>query len=72
MLEKITEILREYKSEDDLQVSKDTTFESLELDSLDLTQLIMEMEDAFGVTIELDKSIKTVADLMAILEKANE
>ena len=72
MLEKITQILRDYKSDDSLEVSKDTTFESLELDSLDLTQLVMDVEDAFGVTIEMDTPVTTVAELMEIIEKAND
>ena len=71
MLEKITQILRDYKDDQSLEVSKDTTFESLELDSLDLTQLVMDVEDAFGVTVEMDSPITTVSALMEIIEKAN-
>ena len=71
MIDKITKVLRETKGEDDLQVTPDTTFESLELDSLDLTQLVMDLEDEFdGVTIEVSESIKTVGDLMVLIEKA--
>jgi acyl carrier protein len=70
MLEQITQILKDYKSDDSLVVAEDTTFESLELDSLDLTQLVMDIEDAFGVTIEMDSPITTVAELMEIIKKA--
>ena len=71
MLEKITKILQDYKSDDSLQVTEASTFEALELDSLDLVQLVMDVEEEFNVTIELDNPINTVADLIDIIEKAN-
>lgn len=70
MLEKITQILRDYKSEDELVVTEASTFEELELDSLDLVQLVMDVEEAFEVTITLDSKIVTVADLMKVIENA--
>ena len=70
MLEQITQILRDYKSEPDLQVSADSTFESLGFDSLDLMQLVMDAEEAFGVTIDVSEPVTTVDGLMAIIEKA--
>ena len=71
MLERITKILQDYKSDDTLTCTPDTTFESLELDSLDLVQMVMDVEEAFGVTIDVGKEpITTVAELMAIIEKA--
>ncbi|MDR3238569.1 MAG: phosphopantetheine-binding protein [Clostridiales bacterium] len=70
MLQGITEILREYKSADDLEVTEETTFESLSLDSLDTVELVMMVEEKFSVTIEMAKGIKAVADLMSAIEKA--
>ena len=71
MLDKITQILRDYKSDDNLEVSEKSTFEDLELDSLDLVQLVMDVEEEFDVTIEMDKPITTVAELMEIITKAS-
>lgn len=71
MLEKITKILQDYKSDDSLAVTAASTFEELELDSLDLVQLVMDIEEEFNVTIEMDSPITTVAQLMEIIEKAN-
>lgn len=70
MLEKITQILRDYKSDDSLIVTEALTFEELELDSLDLVQLVMDVEEAFGITIKMDSPIATVAELIEIIEKA--
>jgi acyl carrier protein len=74
MLQGITDILREYTSDDSLEVSEDTTFDSLGLDSLDTVELVMSVEDKFNIHIDSmeneNKRIKTVADLMTAIEKA--
>ena len=71
MLEKITKILREYKSDDNLNVTEASTFEEMELDSLDLVQLVMDVEEEFGITIEMDSPITTVSELMEIIKKSD-
>ena len=71
MLEKITQILRNYKGDDSIVVTEGTTFESLGLDSLDTVQLVMDIEDEFGVTIEMDRSITDVAALMKVIESVS-
>jgi len=68
MLEKIAQVIREYKGNDDLVITEDTTFASLELDSLEMVELIMKFEEDFGVTIEVNDSIKTIGDLKKFLE----
>ena len=70
MLEKITKILREYKGNDDLAVTEQTTFAELELDSLDTVELIMNIEEEFSVSIEMNENIKSVGDLMKIISAA--
>ena len=71
MLKKITKILREYKSDDNLNVTEASTFEEMELDSLDLVQLVMDVEEEFGITIEMDSPITTVSELMEIIKKSD-
>jgi len=68
MLERIEKILREYKSDPALAVSAQTTFAELGLDSLDTVELVMSIEDEFSVTIEMSEDIKSVGDLMRIIE----
>jgi len=70
MLEKITEILRDYKSEPDLEVTEASTFAELELDSLDTVELVMNLEEEFSVTIEMSENIQTVGDLIKVIESA--
>lgn len=70
MLDQITKVLREYKDDDSLAVAEATTFAELELDSLDVVELLMNLEEEFDVTIEMDESIKTIGDLMKAIEAA--
>ncbi len=70
MLERIAKVCKAYKGNDDLIITEQTTFAELELDSLDIVELVMNIEEEFGVTIEMNEAIKSVADLMRILETA--
>ncbi len=70
VLEKVVEILRNYKDEQDLEVTMDSTFEELELDSLDTVELVMEIEEAFDTSIEMDSEIMTIGDVVTLIEKA--
>jgi len=72
MLEKITEILRDYKGEPDLEITEQSTFAEIELDSLDTVELIMNLEEEYSVTIEMNENIKSVGDLIKIIESAKE
>ena len=67
MLDKITAILRDYKEDDALVITADTAFEDLKLDSLDMAELVMNIEEELDVTIELDESLKTVGDLVKLI-----
>ena len=70
MLEKITEILRDYKGEPDLEVTESSTFAQMELDSLDTVELVMNLEEEFSVTIEMNENIQSVGDLIKVIESA--
>ena len=47
----------------------DTTFEDLDADSLDVFQVISEIEDAFDIQIESEDGLNTVGDLVAYVEE---
>lgn len=68
MLEKISAILKEYKGDEDIVITADTTFAELEFDSLDTVELVMQLEDEFDTSIEMDENVKTVGDLMKIIQ----
>lgn len=68
MLEKIQAVLRDHKGDDELIVTPETSFAELKLDSLEMAELVMDLEDELSVSIEIDNTIKTVGDLMNLIE----
>lgn len=69
MFEKIVEIITEKMDMDASEISQESTFESLNIDSLDMVEIIMDLEDAFEVNLEDAQDLKTVKDLMDFIEK---
>ena len=71
MLEKIKEIIEEKLNLESAEITADTRFkEDLEVDSLDLFELVMALEEEFGVEIpseDLDK-ITTVGAVISYIE----
>lgn len=68
-MDKIAKVLTDYKDMDGVTLTAETTFAELELDSLDTVDMVMACEEEFGVTIEMDESIKTVGNLLDVIEK---
>ena len=68
MLDRIIAILREYKQDENLAITETSTFSELGLDSLDIVELVMHIEEEFGVSIETSENIRSVGDLLAIIE----
>jgi acyl carrier protein len=42
----------------------------LELDSLDMVELVMALEDSLNVKIEMDNNIKDIASLIKLVEES--
>jgi len=61
MLENIATILRDYKADQELAITEQTSFAELSLDSLDMVELLMLIEEEFSVTIEMSTDIKQSA-----------
>ncbi|MGE4508360.1 MAG: acyl carrier protein [Eubacteriaceae bacterium] len=70
VFEKVVEILRNYKDGPELEIEMSSTFEELELDSLDTVELVMEIEEAFDTSIEMDGSLETIGEVVALIEAA--
>lgn len=70
MLDQIKELLATSLSIDADSITEASSFsEDLGIDSLDIVELLMSVEEEFGVNIEPDPSIATVGDLMAKIEE---
>jgi acyl carrier protein len=63
--ETIAKLLAEQKDMDVNAIRPEMTFSDLELDSLDVAELVMNLEDELGVPVEIDETLKTIADLVA-------
>lgn len=68
--EKVAKILADYKDMDVSEITMDSSFTDLKLDSLDTVEIIMNLEDEFGVSIEMSEDLKTVRDIVALLDEA--
>ncbi|HEM6189712.1 TPA: acyl carrier protein [Streptococcus suis] len=69
VFEKIQEIIVEELGKGAEEVTLTTTFEDLDADSLDLFQVISEIEDAFDIQIDNEEGLTTVGDLVAYVEE---
>lgn len=51
-------------------IARDTTFQSLHLDSLDMVEMIMDMEEELGIDFEFEGDLKleTVGELSDYIE----
>lgn len=69
VLEKIKEIISAQLDKDPSGITPETSFiEDLEADSLDLFQIINDIEDEFDIKIEDAEDIKTVKDAVDFVE----
>lgn len=69
VFEKVAELIAEKIEADVSEIKPETKFEDLGIDSLDVTELAMSIEDEFDIEFEVSQEIKTVAELVAEVEK---
>ena len=71
MLEKVKEVIEEKLNADGVEITESTSFkDDLNADSLDLFELVMALEDEFGIEIpseDLEK-LSTVGDVLNYLK----
>lgn len=72
IFEKIKGVIAEQLGIEEEEIKLETSFEDLGVDSLDLFQIIIELEEKFGVQIEDAESIKTVQDAVNYIEERTE
>ena len=68
MFEKIQEMMVESLSLEKDDIKLESTFESLEIDSLDVFEWVTEIEEEFDIEIEDAENLKSVQDLVAYIE----
>ncbi|MCX7614221.1 MAG: acyl carrier protein [Clostridiales bacterium] len=68
--EKIKTILAEHKDLEPSDIKLESTFADLGFDSLDTIELIMVFEEEFGTTLEMNDGVKTVGDVVNLIDEA--
>ena len=68
MKEQLVQILANYKGVDPSEIKTDVPFAELGLDSLDVAELVMQIEDELGVSLEMSAEYNTVDKLLAYIE----
>ncbi len=68
VFEKVKEIVIEQLGLEGNEITEETSFDSLGVDSLDLFQIIIEIEEAFNIQIENAEEMKTVKDAVKYIE----
>ncbi len=66
---KIIEIIADRLSRDKATITDQSSIVAdLGADSLDIAEIMMDLEDAFGVKLEEDKELKTIGDVVTYIE----
>ena len=63
----IIHIIAEYLGKDDSELSADDKFLDIGLDSLDIMELVMQMQEEFDCKIELTQEITTIGKLSELI-----
>ena len=69
--EKVISAVADLTSKDASELNAETKFADLGIDSLDITELAMNLEDEFGIELKVDASIATIGDLVKKIESEN-
>ena len=62
------DIINEVMDVDPSQVTADSTFESLHVDSLDMVEMICNLEDRMGIDFGEPEGLTTVGELVAYVD----
>ena len=74
-MDKLREVIAGVLSVDPMEITEETTFlEDLGADSLDVYQIVMGIEDAFGIEIPAEKTerITTVLEAVELIKSSRE
>jgi len=69
LFEEIREVICEQLGIEKDEVKIETTFEDLGADSLDLFQIVIELEEKYDIQIEEVEGLKTIKDAVDYVEK---
>ena len=69
VFQKIVDTIVDAKGIDAASITPESNFKDLNVDSLDIAEMVMNLEDDLGITIELEEGVATVQDLVNLIER---
>ena len=67
-IEKVKELLAQHFDMEVSEIQDDASFETMDIDSLDVAEFMMEVEDEFGIEVKMQEAGKTVSELAAYID----
>ena len=68
--EKLKEIIMKETGKKDIELTDETTFKDLGFDSIDAIDILMDIEDEFGIEIQDDsEALNNIGDLVKLIEE---
>lgn len=67
-LDRVKKVLAEHLEIDENEISESTTLEDMGVDSLDAVEIIMELEDEFGIEIQAEDAGKSVKEFVDYID----
>jgi acyl carrier protein len=67
----IVRIIAEYLDKEESEISTSASFSEIGLDSLDIMELVMQMQEELDCKIELSQDITNIDKLTALIETSN-
>ena len=68
VFKKIAEVIAEQTGEDIAKITEETTFDELGVDSLDIVEMVMKLEEDFGVELEIEGEYASIGELAKFIE----
>lgn len=72
ILEKLKEIIADHTGEEVDAITPETALSDLGIDSLTTVEILMDVEDEYGVALQAGEIGKTVGELIAKIEEAQQ
>ncbi len=69
LFEQIQEVVAEHLDCDKEEITRESTFESLGIDSLDAVELVMELEEKLDIQLDLDRDLENIDELVKFVEE---
>ena len=67
--ERVVQILREKcELDESIEITTDTTFKDIDLDSLAVVEVALECEDEFGIQIDVEEPPKTMGEFVDLID----